>query len=250
MIREVRNVFGASEADSHGYVMIPGDYIRQRIVPIFIRCRDDYGNRVHRGWLEAVEPVAPGLRFLARRFLREEWRVSELAEASVHMLSRRYGERLGESPGDQIFVDARWRALDMEVGGRRARQLLDIEFDIETLEDIAHSSDLAREVENRDLTARLEQLLAESNRLDRDQLLKVIQLYRLDLHDELCGAFGIAEGRKGYQPKNTLMKRFRRIMRRFLEQISEDNEQRTETRAKKEKRNQSPRIPRHYVRAA
>jgi hypothetical protein len=93
----------------------------------------------------------------------------------------------------------------------------------------------------------LEQLLAESNRRDRDQLLKIIQLYRLDLHDELCGAFGIAEGRKGYQPKNTLMKRFRRIMRGFLGQISENNEQRIQL---KRKRNHTSHISRRYVRAA
>lgn len=250
MIREVVTIVGTSEDDSDGYVIIPGNYVRQGVVPIFIRCRDDYGNRVHYEWLEAVEPVAEALRFLARKFLQDEWRVSEIAEYVVHMLSRRYGECLGDSPGNQIFVNAKWRAKDLEVGGKRARAFRDVELNEWKVQQIPDPTDLARNVENQDLAARLEELLMESNRWDQDQLLKMIRLYRLDLGDELSGAFGIAEGPAGYRGKNTLKKRFFRVMRRLLEQIAEDNEQRAETRAKRERPNQSAPIPRHYVRAA
>src|SRR5437016_10150406 len=164
-MREVRNIFGASEDDHDGYVIIPADHVRQRVVPIFIRCKDDYGNRVYPGWLEAVQPIARGLRFLAKRILRDEWRVSELTESLVHMLSRRHGERLGRSPSAQIFVDAKWRALDMAVGGRRARALRDIDLYDETLE-ISDPSDLARDFENRDLLARLQRVLTASGKTD------------------------------------------------------------------------------------
>src|SRR5437588_5076730 len=98
MTETVRNIFAAPEGENGPFVVIPPNYVEKRVVPILIRTMDDLGNQVYHGWIEAVQPIAKTLRFLAKRVIRDEWRVSELTESSVHMLSRLHGERLGRSP--------------------------------------------------------------------------------------------------------------------------------------------------------
>jgi hypothetical protein len=47
---------------------------------------------------------------MARNVLGDVWRVSELAEDTVHTLSALYGEELGRSPTNHIYVNARLMA--------------------------------------------------------------------------------------------------------------------------------------------
>src|SRR5437899_1778064 len=103
MTEEVRNIFPAPEGEDEKVVVIPRNYVEEGVVPICIRSIDDDGRPVCRDWIEAVRPVAGKLRCLARKIIQDEWRVSELAEGSVHMLSRRYGARLPSFPSDRIY---------------------------------------------------------------------------------------------------------------------------------------------------
>jgi hypothetical protein len=67
-------------------------------------------------------PIADRLRHLARRWLGNVWRVSELAEATVHAVWYRYGEDLGFWPTSRLWHHAKWNVEDLRVGGWRARQ--------------------------------------------------------------------------------------------------------------------------------
>ena len=73
-------------------VTIPFDYEKLSpaeqagIVPICIKATDDEGNPIAWGWFEAVERIQNNLRLLAKFFLDDVWRVSEITEAAVHPL--------------------------------------------------------------------------------------------------------------------------------------------------------------------
>ena len=218
MTANVKNIFAAPEGNDELFVVIPPNYVEKHVVPIFIRTIDDRRNRVYRGWIEAVRPIAKTLRFLAKRVVQDEWRVSELTEGSVHMLSRLHGEHLGRSPSDQIYVDAQWRARDIAAGGRRSRLSLEVDLYNGTLVSIPEPFDFERDFVGRDLMTRLEQELIASGHMD---VLKMMEMYASGSADEIPAAFGIPDGKAGYRAKNTLAVRFRRVMRRALERVSE-----------------------------
>jgi hypothetical protein len=222
MTATVRNIFdGFDEPES--FVVIPPNYFEQGVVPIFIRTIDDLGNQVYNGWIEAVPPIARSLRFLARTVIRDEWRVSELTEGSVHTLSRLHGERLGRRPSNQIYVDAKWRAKDMAAGGKRFRLRLDVDLYNDTQANIVEPSDFVKDFVNRDLVSHLEERLIELGQTD---VLKMMEMYISDSADEIPTVFGIPAGRAGYKAKNTLYKQFRRVMRRLLESPAESGKKR------------------------
>jgi hypothetical protein len=82
------------------------------IIPICIRSADDEGNPIAWGWFEAVDRVQDPLRALARSWLQDVWRVSEITEAAVLNLWRKHGPDLGRSPSRRVYVAARWQAQD------------------------------------------------------------------------------------------------------------------------------------------
>jgi hypothetical protein len=113
-------------------VTIPFDFDQlpdpSGVVPICIEDTDREGCPIDRGWLSAVIPIADPLRRLSRRVLDDVWRVSELAELSVHALWYKHRHNLGRSPSARIFTYAKWKAQDLRAGGRNARRGVEVEL--------------------------------------------------------------------------------------------------------------------------
>jgi hypothetical protein len=111
-------------------VTIPFDFETGRhqrsLVPICISQTDADGHRIAPGWFEAVVPIAEYLRKLARERVRDVWRVSELAEMSVHAQWWNHGENFGRYPHRWIAEYARWAAEDLRCDHVRLRKGLDI----------------------------------------------------------------------------------------------------------------------------
>jgi hypothetical protein len=113
-------------------VTIPFDYEelspseQAKIVPICIRSADDEGSPIDWGWFDAAARVQDPLRALARSWLQDVWRVSEITEAAVHSLWRKHGHHLGRRPSSRVYAAARWQAQDkkFETWQNRRRVLL------------------------------------------------------------------------------------------------------------------------------
>lgn len=73
-----------------------------KIVPICIKATDDEGNLIDWGWFEAVARVQDELRALAKAWLEDVWRVSEIAEAAVHRLWNKHRHNLGRRPSTRV----------------------------------------------------------------------------------------------------------------------------------------------------
>lgn len=213
MPEEVEERGSVSNRDDEQCVVIPPDYARSGVVPICIRAVDDRGRVVHRGWIEAVRPISEPLRLLARAVIGDVWRVSELAEGSVHALSARHGQALGKSPSTRIYVDAKWRARDLAVGGIRVRQQLDVELRDHVLAVLKEPYDFAKAFEDREFVARLEERLEVLGLVD---VSKMLQMYLFESEDQIAGAFGA----NGKRAKNNLAQRFRRGLQRALKLLS------------------------------
>jgi hypothetical protein len=220
MTREVKNIFLPS-GDDGMFVVIPANYAEAGVVPICISCIDHRGKPVCRGWIDAAKPIAEPLRYLARTFLEDIWRVSELAEGSVHALSARYGERLGRRPSTRIYVEAKWRAQDLAKGCRRARKGKEVQVRDHVLALLKEPHDFVRALEDRELMERLQECLRAWGDTD---VLKMMEMYMSDSDDEIPEAFGVPPGAAGYQITNTLKKKFRRTMRRAFELFSNSDE--------------------------
>ena len=140
-------------------VTIPFDYEElddpNSVVPICIEDTDRQGRKIAWGWITAVVPIADRLRKLARWRLEDEWRVSELAELSVHSVWYKHLDNLGLWPSSRIWHHAKWKAEDLRAGGRRARQGIDEplpedETALASLVKIADPKALARLLPQRD----------------------------------------------------------------------------------------------------
>ena len=111
-------------------ITVPFDYDESThpgVIPICIPDRDSDGRPVHSGWIErGVVPAADRLIRIADRLLLDKYRASEIAEYAVHSLSRIYGANIGEHPAYRVLNRAKWHAIDLRVGGRRARRTLDL----------------------------------------------------------------------------------------------------------------------------
>ena len=87
-------------------VTIPFDYDEKSagsVVPICIDDIDSEGNHIVPTLIElGVVPVADVLRKIASRVLNDSWRVSEIAELSVHSLWRTHREDFGNEPSLRI----------------------------------------------------------------------------------------------------------------------------------------------------
>ena len=92
------------------------------VVPICIERSDREGSEIAWGWFQAVEEAQDPLRRLARTWLEDVWRVSELAEASVHTLWYRHRSDLGRSPAGRVLAQAKWYARDLQAGSWQRRR--------------------------------------------------------------------------------------------------------------------------------
>jgi hypothetical protein len=193
--------------------MIPPDYEAQGVVPICISEVDDEGRPVHRGWIEAVGPVANPIRALARYVMGDVWLSSELAQGTVHMLSRLHGADLGECPSGRIWRDARLRAKDLAAGSRRRRVGLDVQLRDHVLACMEEPCDLESLILDRDFIDRVYGRIATAG---RDDVRLIMDLYIADAEDEIAEAFGTTRNSKF---RNALSQRFRRLMRKVLNDL-------------------------------
>jgi hypothetical protein len=104
-----------------GFEELPQDK-QSLIVPICIERKDRDGCEIDWGWFEAVSAVQEPLRRLARSLLEDVWRVSELAEATVHTLWYRHRSNLGFRPASRVLVQAKWHAKDLRAGTWQQRR--------------------------------------------------------------------------------------------------------------------------------
>jgi DNA-directed RNA polymerase specialized sigma24 family protein len=146
------------------------DETQKHIIPICINDSDSEGGLISSGWIEAVASEADRLRGLARTFLSDVWRASELADESVQALWRVHRDDYGTDPGKRLYVHARWRAMDKRSGGRRARQGFDLELMESLARNLTDRSDWAADYERRQfvdvLKARMDALgLAEEREM-------------------------------------------------------------------------------------
>ena len=205
-------------------VTIPFDYDElddpNSVVPICIEDTDRQGRKIAWGWFAAVVPIASRLRGLAQRRLDDEWRVSELAETSVHDIWYRHLNDFGLWPSARIWRHAKWKAEDLRVGGWRARQGIDkpLPDDEQALSSLVRYADpkaLARLVPGRDWDF--------SNEIERTEFFaELVRRMKLrgdiqagEILDMLAHGMERAEVNAYFQKKpNTLTQNFHRAIRR------------------------------------
>jgi hypothetical protein len=198
------------------YVTIPFDFEdltgdeKAVVVPICIERADRDGREIAWGWFEAVEAAQEPLRRLARIWLDDVWRVSELAEATVHTLWYRHRFELGIRPASRVLAQAKWYARDLQAGTwqRRRGVVVGLEgmdelFRSRVLTDPAHYEDLYhREMYFKSLGEKLE----DAGQAEVSEILKCVR--------NGCSWAEIGE-QLGKDPDAARMK-FRRWINRFL----------------------------------
>ena len=210
-------------------VTIPFDYEQlddpNSVVPICIEDTDREGRKIAWGWFTAVVPIAGRLRGLAQRRLDDEWRVSELAETTVHDIWYRHLNDFGLWPSARIWRHAKWKAEDLRVGGWRARQGIDkpLPDDEQALSSLVRYADpkaLARLVPGRDWDF--------SNEIERTEFFaELVRRMKLrgniqagEILDMLAHGMERAEVNAYFQKKpNTLTQNFHRAIRRGLKDL-------------------------------
>jgi hypothetical protein len=148
-----------------GLVTIPFDFdeIRNsnRVIPICIEDTDRYGRAINPGWFVAVFPIADPLRRLASRILGDVWRVSELAEGSVHAQWYEHGDDLGRNPSGRIYAHAKWSAQDLRAGSRNTRRGVEVELLDALRNNLRAADNFAVRVEAEEIAAALDQQFKE-----------------------------------------------------------------------------------------
>lgn len=188
-------------------ITIPFDYIEgeSAVVPICIRSEDPAGNRIVDGWIQGVVRAADGLRRLAKNILEDEWRVSELTDETVQDLWRIHRTDVGKRPHSRIYVHAKWKALDKQVGGVRARRGLDVELLDQIFCTLHEPSDFVADIERREFLDRLQERLL---RLELTDVNEMLDLALQDCDVDFTERFG--------KQRNTLSKQFWRGIRKAI----------------------------------
>ncbi len=189
-------------------ITIPFDYderTHSAVVPICVADTDQYGNLVHRGWIElGVVPVADHLLKIAHRLLGDRYRGSEITEYAVHSLSRTHGAEVGDRPTVMVLNRARLFAVDQRAGGRRTRRRLDVELFTETLDALEDQYDFVADLAARDT---LDKIVEQLDLLGLHHVKEILPLMLRNAEgSELTGRFG--------QKRNTVTKNFYRGMRK------------------------------------
>ena len=167
------------------YVTIPFDFEhfppdqKESVVPICIERTDRDGGDIAWGWFEAVAAVQEPLRRLARCWLEDVWRVSELAEASVHTLWYRHRFDLGIRPASRVLAQAKWYARDLQAGTWQRRRGVVIGLD--GLDELVRSRVLTdpsqyEQVYQREMYFKaLSEQLEDAGQTDVSQMLKFVR---------------------------------------------------------------------------
>lgn len=110
--------------------IIPQDYddlpepVRRRIIPICIATFDRLGKPINPEWFsQGVAPVRRHLVRIAHYWLGDPWCVSELAEETVHRLSKLYGSVIPSYPARRVLKKANRLAVEINVGDWRKRNI-------------------------------------------------------------------------------------------------------------------------------
>jgi hypothetical protein len=198
------------------YVTIPFDFEnlageeRAAVVPICIERADRDGCEIAWGWFEAVEAVQDPLRRLARSWLDDVWRVSELTEATVHTLWYRHKSDFGRRPGSRVLAQAKWYARDLQAGTWQRRR--GVVVGLEGLDELYRSRVLTDPAQHEDLYQREMYFKALSEKLEDAGQAEVSQM--LTFVRDGCTWAEIGE-QLGKDPDAARMK-FRRWINRFL----------------------------------
>jgi hypothetical protein len=110
------------------FVTIPFDYYEQpvahqaMVIPICVARDDDRGRPIAWEWFEALARIPDQIISLARRYLRDPWRASELSEGALHNIWRLHGSDFGRKPESRLYVHAFWHARDLQAGSWRERR--------------------------------------------------------------------------------------------------------------------------------
>ena len=110
------------------FVTIPFDYeelpepARAAVIPICIARNDQAGTPIAWGWFEAVARIPDRMLALARRYLCDPWRASELSEEAVHKVWNLHGENFGRRPEGLVYAHAAWHAKDKQAGSWHERR--------------------------------------------------------------------------------------------------------------------------------
>ena len=191
-------------------VTIPFDYEdlpaseRDKIVPICIPLHDECGEQIAWRWFEAVNEIQDLLRKLSRLELRDERRVSEVAEGAVHGVWGTHGANFGTSPAAQVYARARWYARDLRAGSKSQRNGFTVALDevayLVRLKLQTDPKNHAEEYRRRlDLAAMCDELVAEG-----DEVVSAILDFMQD------GLTWIEMGKRMGVKPDTLRKRFDR----------------------------------------
>src|SRR5215469_5408997 len=123
-------------------VLIPENYERlsyverNQVVPICITALDRYGRPILMEWFsKGVAPVRPQLVNIARRVLGDPWRVSELAEMTIHRLWERHRTVVTPSPARLVLKKAMWLAQELKNGGWRQMKYRNLNLPIDALDE-------------------------------------------------------------------------------------------------------------------
>lgn len=93
-----------------------------QIIPICIKATDEEGRPIDWGWFEAAARIHEPLLAVARIFLDDVWRASEITEAAVHNMWRTHAHDLGFHPSARIYTAAKWEARDRRAGCWQSRR--------------------------------------------------------------------------------------------------------------------------------
>jgi hypothetical protein len=210
-------------------VTIPFDYEKlddpNSVVPICIEDTDRVGRKISWGWFTAVVPIANRLRGLARRKLDDEWRVSELAETTVHELWHEHLDNFGMWPSARVWHHAKWKAEDLRAGGWRARRgienpLPDDENALASLLRVADPKALSRLLPHRewDFVSDIERNEFFETLIRKMKLRGDVQAG--EMLDMLCHGMNRAEINAHFcRRPNTLTQAFHRAIKRSLREL-------------------------------
>ena len=117
---------------------------RKQIIPICITDSDGLGQQIASEWfVDGVAPVRKQLVGLAHHVLGDPWRVSELAETTVHRLWARHGSEVGRYPARRVLVKAKWVAQELKNGDWRKTKYPKLYLALDALDEKIRDQTLA-----------------------------------------------------------------------------------------------------------
>lgn len=160
------------------FVTIPFDFSEddRSVVPICVKDTDPQGKDINRGWFYALEAVADPIRSLARFWLGDVWRSSELADETIQHVWRLHGDDLGKRPSGRVYSTAKWNAVRKRVG-RPERK----EVGPEVLESLPDPYDFVTDMERRE---RIEKLLLQLKLQNKADQARIVELFLQDYEPE------------------------------------------------------------------